>query len=748
MLGRKRISSGVVVALVAVGAVVGACSDKATTGPSKVQGKDFASALRSVDGDQQIGPVAAALTKQLVVKVIDANGLPVQGATVTFQVRGGGGSVNPPANTSSTSGLVSATWTLGTSLGANKVVALLTNNYVLDSAVFTATATAGAPQVITVTGGNNQVSNVGRVLATPLGIKLADQFGYPISGVKVTWTPGAFSGTVLPTRDTTSADGSASATWTLGTNAFAAQTVIASAPGITPVVFTATTAPDTGRIITIVSGNNSSGNVSAPLATPLTVKVTDQYGNAIAGDTVTFGDSLTGGAKVSPTKFTTNATGLATSTWTMGVVAGGQVQRVRHGSGKTVLFNATATVQFSEVSAGTFQVCGVVATTQLAYCWGSGTGGQLGKGSQVNSSQPSSPVSIGPDTLNGPWLQLRQLVNGRDSYCGLTTSRVMYCWGRYIGQTSLTSATLQQIVSGSTNQQILPNIISLGEEHQCVVDLAGQQFCTGYNGHGQLGDGTVATPSQGTYVFTVSPGWFPAGTQLLIAKTAAGQEHNCAVRRYNPSDVNSRKPVCWGQNESGELGNGTILNKATPDTITMPPGVTGFDSTSIVVGAQYSCGIASAPVAGQAYCWGNNAFGQLGKGGAVTNASRDSVPQPVAQGSVAFVSMAAGEFHTCAIATTGDAYCWGRNDYGQLGDGTRTNQTAPVLVQGGLKFRSLSVGELFTCGIVAPLGTPGVQSSLPGVLYCWGDNVFGQLGQGTAVNNAPSLAPTKVINQP
>ena len=151
MLGRKRISSGVVIALVAVGAAVGTCGDKATTGPSKVQGKDFASALRSLDGDQQIGAVATALTKQLVVKVIDANGLPVQGATVTFNVRGGGGSVNPPANTSSQSGLVSATWTLGTSLGANKVVALLINNYVVDSAVFTATATttgSSSPQVV------------------------------------------------------------------------------------------------------------------------------------------------------------------------------------------------------------------------------------------------------------------------------------------------------------------------------------------------------------------------------------------------------------------------------------------------------------------------------------------------------------------------------------------------------------------------------------------------------------------------
>ena len=74
--------------------------------------------------------------------------------------------------------------------------------------------------------------------------------------------------------------------------------------------------------------------------------------------------------------------------------------------------------------------------------------------------------------------------------------------------------------------------------------------------------------------------------------------------------------------------------------------------------------------------------------------------------------------------------------------------TGPVAVGGGLAFRSLSLGELFSCGVVAALGTPGQQSSSPGTIYCWGDNVFGQLGNGVAVNNAPALAPTRVSFQP
>jgi alpha-tubulin suppressor-like RCC1 family protein len=122
---------------------------------------------------------------------------------------------------------------------------------------------------------------------------------------------------------------------------------------------------------------------------------------------------------------------------------------------------------------------------------------------------------------------------------------------------------------------------------------------------------------------------------------------------------------------------------------------------------------------------------------------------------VAFRSIYAGEYHTCALSTTGVAYCWGRNDYGQLGDETTTNATKPVLVHGNYIFRSLSVGELFTCGVAGagqgvapPPIIPGAPSQSPGTVYCWGDNLFGQIGQNTTGNNQPILVPTRVWYQP
>ena len=270
MLGRRSATNRTLAAALAVVAITGACRDKAVTGPNQTQGKDYAANLRSIGGDQQIGAVAVPLSQQLIVKVVDAGGQPVQGATVNFQVRGGGGSINPPANVSGSDGLVKATWTLGTTLGANKAVAILSSSFVLDSAVFNATATAGAPSVITVTGGDAQTARVSRLLPTPLSIRVVDQFGYPVSGRAVTWAALANSGSVVAVRDTTAADGTASANWTLGT-VLGPQFVTATIPGLTQKVFTVTTQPDTGRAITVVSAAAPTGEISKALPSIVSV---------------------------------------------------------------------------------------------------------------------------------------------------------------------------------------------------------------------------------------------------------------------------------------------------------------------------------------------------------------------------------------------------------------------------------------------------------------------------------------------
>ncbi|MGH9262028.1 MAG: RCC1 domain-containing protein, partial [Acidimicrobiales bacterium] len=120
--------------------------------------------------------------------------------------------------------------------------------------------------------------------------------------------------------------------------------------------------------------------------------------------------------------------------------------------------------------------------------------------------------------------------------------------------------------------------------------------------------------------------------------------------------------------------------------------------------------------AGAAYCWGDNSLGQLGVG---TDTTDRATPTLVA-GTLAFRSVSAGYLHTCGVATTGAAYCWGYNFFGQLGDGTGAGQFTPKAVSGGASFSSLSAGLLHTCGVVAADSTA----------RCWGSNSAGQLGIG------------------
>ena len=143
---------------------------------------------------------------------------------------------------------------------------------------------------------------------------------------------------------------------------------------------------------------------------------------------------------------------------------------------------------------------------------------------------------------------------------------------------------------------------------------------------------------------------------------------------------------------------------------------------AVVTGAIHSCGIVTD---GGAYCWGNNDFGQLGDG------SRKSHVYPVpVVGTIRYTALSGGLQHTCGIATTGAAYCWGFNLSGQLGDGTHTDRSTPAPVDGGKNWISLSAGGSYTCGIAAD-----------SLAYCWGWNAAGQLGDGTDTERP---APTAV----
>jgi alpha-tubulin suppressor-like RCC1 family protein len=127
---------------------------------------------------------------------------------------------------------------------------------------------------------------------------------------------------------------------------------------------------------------------------------------------------------------------------------------------------------------------------------------------------------------------------------------------------------------------------------------------------------------------------------------------------------------------------------------------------------------------GQAYCWGGNDNGELGAG----TRKLSFVPIAVAGGHT-FRSIRAGSFFTCGIDDTGSLFCWGKNRSGQLGDGSMEDKTSPSAVAGGLKWASISTGDDHACGIATN-----------GKAYCWGDNKHGQLGIGSAKLSAVPVA--------
>ena len=184
-----------------------------------------------------------------------------------------------------------------------------------------------------------------------------------------------------------------------------------------------------------------------------------------------------------------------------------------------------------------------------------------------------------------------------------------------------------------------------------------------------------------------------------------------AVGGKHSCAVDEGQVYCWGDNTAGQLGDGG--GQSRPFAVRVQTDAESF--TQVVAGSSHTCALTSA---GNAYCWGANSEGQLGDGTRLVRFTPVAVDQPAA-----FVSLTAGTSHTCGITTGGVAYCWGSNADGQLGDGTTGTRLVPNEVVGDSRFASLTAGPNHTCGLTDE------QRAL-----CWGNDDIGQLGAtGSAI---------------
>ena len=350
----------------------------------------------------------------------------------------------------------------------------------------------------------------------------------------------------------------------------------------------------------------------------------------------------------------------------------------------------------TQITSGSSHSCAILDDGSIR-CWGENSNGQLGDGSRAPSLEPEkASTPLGRKAV--------EISAGSYHTCSIFDDGSVRCWG---------SNEFGQLGDGTTIERTTPVSVDLGggsalgissgESHTCAVLNDNSVKCWGLNSNGQLGDGTTTDRSSPTLTDM-------GGEEVLLV--SAGSYHTCAI-------MSDRSVMCWGDNWNGQIGDGTNADKTTPVEISIPSNSSAF---SLDAGALHTClGVND----GSLFCWGYNAYGQLGNGGNGNSNSPVGVPLSAEQ---FLSSVQVGLFHSCALFDSGGVACWGDNSNGQLGDGSQSGSTVPAIVSLSENATSVSAGQRHSCAIL-------VDASL----HCWGANEGGQIGDGTASDrNSPT----------
>jgi alpha-tubulin suppressor-like RCC1 family protein len=513
-------------------------------------------------------------------------------------------------------------------------------------------------------------------------VLVTDRGGNPVPGARVSFTGSTGGGTVAPTVVTTKANGVAAAEWKLGAvwgpNVVTAAVLSDDDKPLTfveanPVTFSITTFP----ALTAVAGDLQTGQILSNLGVAPSVRVVDAAGKPRPGVPVTF--IPTSGGRVAATTVSTGADGIASpGTWTLGDLPGEQSLIVRVESAVLTL-RATGTgtpIHFTptRVAAGGYATCAILADASVR-CWGEQP--KVGDGTTSPRSTPT-PTSGG--------VKLATLEGSSTHFCGVGTDQGIYCWGTN-ALVDPSGATVDANVPTRLASIVTWSQVSPGLAHNCAVSADQTAYCWGSNSYGQLGDGTETT-------VRFAPA--PVFGGFKLRTVSSGSYHSCALTLEGSA-------LCWGRNSSGQLGDGTTVNRVSPTAVS---GTTSFQS--IGAGESWTCGLDTA---GRAYCWG-----AIPAVGASQTTPRTYATAPN------FTSLSVGGAHACALTADGTAYCWGDNRSGQLGDSTTTTRAEPTAAAGGMKFQSISAGYEHTCG----------RTTGDGAIACWGRNRAGELGDASS----------------
>ncbi len=365
-------------------------------------------------------------------------------------------------------------------------------------------------------------------------------------------------------------------------------------------------------------------------------------------------------------------------------------ERGQLGENRTLNRSAPVPVAFDQRLYGLSSLgghtCGVSIEGGL-FCWGDNARGQLGDGTTLYRTTPTLVTGLASGVT--------QVSVGWEHTCARLATGAVKCWG---------ASNEGRLGTGHTSDQTEPRdvlaltgavAVAAGEAHSCALIAGGQMRCWGRNSSGQVGDGTWVTR---TIPVVIDPG-------MSVVAIDAGVSHTCALGA-------SGAMRCWGYNGNGQLGDGTNSSR----NVAVNVDGLGSGVARISTGGYHSCAVRSDQ---SLRCWGYNGYGQLGVG----SNSDHNRPQLVASLSGPLQAISAGHEHTCIRRDGNDVRCWGRASQGRIGFGTPNNigtALSPVRV-GGLanELRQLSLFWDSTCGVT--------QSN---DAVCWGRNYYGQLGDG------------------
>lgn len=343
------------------------------------------------------------------------------------------------------------------------------------------------------------------------------------------------------------------------------------------------------------------------------------------------------------------------------------------------------------------------------------------------------------------WYNFDILSLGENHGCMVPNSGDIKCWGdnafKQLGNNTTTDTgdgapiTISSGGGGSVFIQV-----ATGANHTCGLRLSGIITCAGNNSDGQIGNGS----SGGTVgSYNVDPG---AGYKYI--HVVAGRNHTCGI--LQTTATGARVIKCWGDNADGQLGIGSTTDQHTPTTVNAPTGASSFLLLHLYAGGNNTCATYYNPnltysdegsSKEQTYCWGDNAYGQLGRG-AGGDLTQPTTPVSLYQWTTApantldlpastpnfepaefLYHLSIGDNHICGNLTNGQVVCWGENANGQFGNGSTSGSNLPVWAFGEGMFKHISAGGQHSC---AASWDPYSQDKV----FCSGKNNVGQIGAG------------------